>query len=206
MFELSKVRAFAESLSDEDLARECHEAQALLGRFDVHRIKRCKEQRMEERIQKAGGVGGAALIVAAIVGIGVVTAGAFPAIAGAGLLAAKAARGLTSDALDAACKLANQQIQSMPDADYLATYLILESRLSVLQRERDRRRRKAQGSSFWGDIKCKAQRLLSDSGSGKHDSHSVSKQPRECDWHQSAKERCRCGSGRRFENCHGLHR
>lgn len=164
MFELSKVRAFAESLSDEGLARECTEAQALLDSFDAQRIRHCKGQRLEERIQRAGGFGGAALIVAAIVGIGVVTAGALPAIAGAGVLAAKAARGLTSEALEAACKQAGKTIQSMPDAEYLGTFLMLESRLAVLKQERDRRKRKVQGSSFWGDIKLKAQQLLDESG------------------------------------------
>jgi hypothetical protein len=189
MFEVSKVRAFAESLSDEDLARECCEAQTLLDSFDSQRIRRCKQQRLEERIQRAGGFGGAALIVAAIVGIGVVTAGALPAIAGAGVLAAKAARGLTSEALDAACKQAGKTIQSMPDAEYLGTFLILESRLAVLKQERDRRQRKVQGSSFWSDIKRKAQQLIHESGARPHPStqHSVRRE-------FSSGERCpNCG-------------
>lgn len=159
MFDTTKIREFAESLSDEDLARECSEARELLRGFDRSRIKRCKDDRMQERLQNIGGISAMVLLVAATAGVGLIVGGAFGA---GGLLAARATAAMTSGAMKSADELADARIQSLPDADYLAAFLILESRASVFLHEQSKRQRKVEGGSFWDDIKSKAKALLSD--------------------------------------------
>lgn len=161
MFETSQLRAFAESLSDADLAHQCREAQTLLNTFDAARIRRCRGERLQEWLQRTGSIGKAAAIVAAIAGVGFIAAAAAPAVAGAALLATRAARGLTSEALDNAVKQARLAVQT--DADYLATYLVLESRLRVLAAEAGRRKQRLAGMSAWNSLKAKARNILSNS-------------------------------------------
>ncbi len=180
MFDTSKVRDFAAGLSNEVLTREISEAQLILERFDPKRIQRCKDERLQEKLQRVGGVGAAVLLVAATLGVGLLVAGAAGA-AGAGALAARATAALTSGPLESSCKFASEQIQSLTDADYLASYLLLESRLQVLVSERDRRKRKAdgqaEGESFWSRLKLKAMALVEESSKGNSRDHAIERRP-----------------------------